>query len=144
MITVTRYKDISCGHRITGHPGKCSNLHGHNYRIFMTFEGPLNEDGIVVDFGDIKLYFDWWLESNWDHRFLIWDEDPQYGLLKEIDHMVVGVPFNPTAESMAHYLLTTWTSLLHSMIQDENYSNRVQLTNVKIQETEKCSAMVFS
>lgn len=141
MITVTRHIDISCGHRLTGHPGKCANLHGHNYRISVTFSGPLNEDGMVVDFGDIKLYFDHWLKSNWDHRFLIWDRDPDYGLLKDIDPSgVVGVPFNPTAEAMAHYLMQNWDILLDDMRRDEKYCNEVQLTDVEVQETEKCSA----
>ena len=29
-------------------------LHGHNYRVSVRMEGPVGEDGYVVDFGDIK------------------------------------------------------------------------------------------
>jgi 6-pyruvoyltetrahydropterin/6-carboxytetrahydropterin synthase len=29
-------------------------LHGHNYRVSVRMEGPLGDDGYVVDFGDIK------------------------------------------------------------------------------------------
>lgn len=143
MNTVTRYKDISCGHRITGHPGKCANLHGHNYRIFMTFSGRINEDGMVVDFGDIKLYFDHWLEQNWDHRFLIWEKDPDYDELKRIDNTVLGVPFNPTAELMARYLFDNFEFDMQCLIEDEGYNNKLELIEVKVQETEKCWAVAY-
>lgn len=140
MTSVTRCKHISCGHRITGHPGKCSNLHGHNYVISVTIEGPVDTNGIVVDFGDIKLYFDWWLDQNWDHRFLIYDQDPDYPTLELVDHTVLGVPFNPTAEGMAEYLLSTWQPLLAEMKRAELYCAEVKLVSVTVQETEKCSA----
>src|SRR6187399_1745828 len=29
-------------------------LHGHNYRVSVRMEGPVGDDGYVVDFGDIK------------------------------------------------------------------------------------------
>ena len=36
------------------YPGFRERLHGHNYRIAVRIEGPLGDDGYVVDFGDIK------------------------------------------------------------------------------------------
>lgn len=36
------------------YPGFRERLHGHNYRVAVRVEGPLNSDGYVVDFGDIK------------------------------------------------------------------------------------------
>jgi 6-pyruvoyltetrahydropterin/6-carboxytetrahydropterin synthase len=40
MITANRYHDISCGHRVVGHEGKCRHLHGHNYRIHFVCAAP--------------------------------------------------------------------------------------------------------
>ncbi len=34
--------------------GACENLHGHNYTVEVYIEGPLNEDGMVLDFRDVK------------------------------------------------------------------------------------------
>lgn len=36
-------------------PGhKCGNLHGHTYRLIVTLEGDVRNDGFVVDFADVK------------------------------------------------------------------------------------------
>src|SRR5262245_48627410 len=61
------------GHRIVGHKGKCARLHGHTYKIEITCIGSLDSTspGFVVDFGDLKS-----LVNEWDHRFLVWDQDP--------------------------------------------------------------------
>jgi len=34
--------------------GDCENLHGHNYTLEVIITGPLNEDGMVVDFSEVK------------------------------------------------------------------------------------------
>jgi dihydroneopterin triphosphate aldolase (PTPS-III) / 6-pyruvoyltetrahydropterin synthase len=36
------------------YPGYRERLHGHNYRVSVRMEGPVGDDGYVVDFGDIK------------------------------------------------------------------------------------------
>ncbi|HEY2773730.1 MAG TPA: 6-carboxytetrahydropterin synthase [Candidatus Binatia bacterium] len=36
------------------YPGFRERLHGHNYRVSVRVEGPVGDDGYVVDFGDIK------------------------------------------------------------------------------------------
>ena len=34
--------------------GDCERLHGHNYTLELFITGPLNEDGMVVDFNEVK------------------------------------------------------------------------------------------
>jgi len=34
--------------------GDCEHLHGHNYTLEVFITGPLNEDGMVVDFKEVK------------------------------------------------------------------------------------------
>ena len=40
------------------HPGKCSRLHGHSYRLEVSVSGPLHErgpaSGMVIDFDEIS------------------------------------------------------------------------------------------
>jgi len=135
MIEATRYHDISCGHRVFGHEGQCAHLHGHNLRIHFTCEGyGLDEVGRVLDFSVIKLRLCNWLETNWDHRFLIWDRDPWREPLSVLDpHGIVAVPFNPTSENMARYL--------YDVIGPQQLEGLpVTLTDVVIEETRKCSA----
>lgn len=140
-ISATRYHDISTGHRVHGHESKCAHLHGHNYRFHLTVEsdGTTPGDGLdglgrVLDFGVIKQRLCMWLEDNWDHKFLVWMEDPFAKTLQEIDPFgVVRVPFNPTAENMAAFLLR--------FIGPEQLTGTgCVLTHVIVEETAKCSA----
>ena len=131
---VKRYHDISCGHRVVGHEGKCRNLHGHNYRIHFTCEAPtLDEVGRVVDFSVIKERLCQFLEEYWDHRFLVFDEDPDLKALLAIDSSITVVDFNPTAENIAEYLVTVIGPMMLR-------GTSVRLVSVTIEETAKCSA----
>jgi len=58
---------IDSAHYIPGYKGKCANNHGHSYiieELMITVSGELNEQGIAIDFGDIKGYF----KKEWDHK----------------------------------------------------------------------------
>ncbi len=133
MITATRYHDISTGHRVYGHESKCAHLHGHNYRIFFTIGAEeLDSVGRVLDFSAIKEYLCMWVENNWDHKFLVFQDDPMYDALYSLDpDGVVAVPFNPTAENMAEYLVEE--------IGPAVLPQGVKLLSCVIEETRKCS-----
>jgi 6-pyruvoyltetrahydropterin/6-carboxytetrahydropterin synthase len=133
MHMALRYHDISCGHRVVGHENKCRHLHGHNYRVHFHCVAELDTVGRVIDFGVIKSHLCMWIEDHWDHHLLIWEEDPMLPALKEIDPSVVAVPFNPTAENMAQYLVQ-----VIGPAQLEGLG--VKLQKVTIEETAKCSA----
>ncbi len=135
MITAQRYHDISCGHRVHGHESKCANLHGHNYRVHFNVEAPaLDSLGRVMDFSVIKEKLCMWLEDNWDHRFLIWKDDPLHSYLVDIDATVIVTDFNPTAENMALYILNV---MAPSQLADTG----CRLLSVKVEETRKCSVI---
>ncbi|MCE2713605.1 MAG: 6-carboxytetrahydropterin synthase, partial [Cryomorphaceae bacterium] len=101
-ITATRFHDFCAGHRVLGHENKCRHLHGHNYRVHFTIQAidGLDSIGRVLDFSVIKTLLCDWLELNWDHKTLLYREDP---LVKELQKItpddIVTVPFNPTAEN---------------------------------------------
>jgi 6-pyruvoyltetrahydropterin/6-carboxytetrahydropterin synthase len=133
MIRASRYHDISCGHRVFGHEGKCAHLHGHNYRIHFHCSGVLDDVGRVIDFSIIKERLAMWVEEKWDHKFLIWDGDPWGPRLRAIDNTIVAVPFNPTAENMAGFLV----NVLGPRQLD---GTDVVLESVTVEETAKCSA----
>lgn len=136
-ITATRYHDFSTGHRVYGHESKCAHLHGHNYRIHLTVEADdLDQVGRVMDFSVIKELLCVWLEVNWDHKFLVWENDPFASTLKELDpEGTVIVQFNPTAENMGQHLIDV---IGPQQLQGTN----VRLVNVNIEETRKCNVTV--
>jgi 6-pyruvoyltetrahydropterin/6-carboxytetrahydropterin synthase len=140
MYSITRYHDISCGHRVVGHESKCAHLHGHNYRIHFevkTIPGTgagLDGVGRIVDFSVIKSTLCQWLEDEWDHKMLLWEQDPLADWLWHNDHRgVYCTPFNPTAENMARFLVET---LAPALLEEHG----VYLARCTIEETRKCSA----
>jgi 6-pyruvoyltetrahydropterin/6-carboxytetrahydropterin synthase len=136
MITANRYHDISCGHRVAGHEGKCRHLHGHNYRIHFVCAAPqLDGIGRVIDFSVIKAKLCAWLEDVWDHKMLIWQDDPLLPELQKIDPSVVVVPFNPTAENIGQHLI-------QEVAPDLLRGTGVSLIKCVVEETRKCSAEV--
>lgn len=128
-----RYHDISMGHRVAGHESKCASLHGHNYRIHFFVEGEkLDAVGRVVDFSVIKDRLCNWLEEFWDHKFMVFVNDPYLDQLKELPGVWL-VPFNPTAENMAAHLVENIGPYVLA-------GTGVRLVKVEIEETRKCSA----
>jgi len=131
---ITRRHEICAGHRVCGHEGACAHLHGHGYVFALTCEAPeLDTLGRIIDFSVIKARVCEWLEENWDHRMILWEQDPILPALREIDPTVVTLPRNPTAENMAEYLVET----VGPMVLAET---GVRLVEVTVQETSKCSA----
>ena len=138
MITCERYHDFSYGHSVWGHESVCARIHGHNGRVTLTCiqeAGGLDSIGRVIDFGVIKSTLCEWIEDNWDHKTLLWENDPRLARMQEIDPTVVSLPFNPTAEGLANHLLFVVGPglLVHS---------GVRLIKVRFDETRKCSATV--
>lgn len=145
LTTVERYHDFCAGHRVVGHESKCAHFHGHNYRVTFIVAGPIDKLGRVVDFGKLRALGEW-LEREWDHRMLLWEGDPMLGpMLALDDHMmhhklqrergVVIVPFNPTAENLAEYLLfVVGPDVL------EQIDANLRLVRVRVEETRKCAS----
>ena len=149
MITIERYHDISCGHRVCGHETKCRFLHGHNYRITFTCTAEaLDSLGRVIDFSVVKATLCAWLETQWDHKMLLWEHDPLLAQMRALGtagdgfalldaafgESVIAVPFNPTAENMAAHLLDEIGPLCLA-------GTGVKLVRVRVEETRKCSAV---
>ena len=134
IVTASRYHDFSYGHVVLGHESKCANLHGHNGRVHFTVAGPqIDSVGRVVDFSAIKTALCYWVEENWDHKFLISVDHPLASQLAHLDSTVVVCEFNPTAENLAAYLL-------HIVGPLQLKDSGLALTNVVFEETRKCSA----
>ena len=133
LITATRHHDFAAGHRVYGHESKCSQAHGHGYRVHFTCQGQLDSVGRVIDFSVIKYKLCEWLEIQWDHRFLLWEKDPWLEQFRLVDSTVVALPVNPTAENLASYLLEVIGPM-------QLAGTGVTLTKVVVEETRKCLA----
>ncbi len=131
---VVRKHEIHCGHRVYQHEGKCKNLHGHSYIFHLKcVSRELDQLGRVIDFSVIKELLCKWLDDNWDHKLILWQDDPWLNSIRELDPTVVTIPYNPTAENLARYLVET--------IGPQVFANQaITLSEVMLEETSKCSA----
>lgn len=67
---VTRSFTFEAAHFLPWHAGQCRNLHGHSYRLEVAVEGPVDENGVVADFADVKAVVHREVVSRYDHTLL--------------------------------------------------------------------------
>ena len=89
----------------------------------------------MIDFAELKSLFKGWLDEHWDHGFIL-NEDDENGLnaIRMVEPCkYYELPYNPTAENMARYLLEV---VCPQLLSDAD----VQATRVVIWETEEAFA----
>jgi len=138
-ITATRRLQYAIGHRVHKHESKCANLHGHNFVFFLKAEaellhqtvlGKLDPLGRVIDFGVLKGFFDPWFNLHWDHGMVLCKDDEEGIAAVRMAHSKLFVlPYNPTAENLARYILEV---VGPELLGDEG----VRLISVQVFETE--------
>ena len=132
------------GHRVLNHRSICKGLHGHRYKAEICVSGDLvsesgvSEEGMVVDFADIKIFSKEFIQEDLDHAFMVWEKDEE--LINFFNnsegHKPVIVPFTPTAENVAAYIYLK----LKDKFQDV-YKTGMQLHSVKLWETPSSFAL---
>ena len=114
------YLGFASGHFISYEGHECERLHGHNYRVGITVEGPLGPSRYVMNFITIKRTLKR-LTDELDHRVLLATQNPLIQVSEQGDRVeascrgkryvfprddVVLLPIeNTTAELLARYLL---------------------------------------
>jgi len=109
---ITKQIEIDMGHSVTNHKTKCKNIHGHRYKIEVGVDDKIistkgaSDEGMVIDFGDLKEAMMKTIDENFDHGFILWEDDPRapfFEELKKKGEKVILVSFIPTAELLAEY-----------------------------------------
>jgi len=135
---ITTRLEFDAGHRIPSHKSQCRNLHGHRYAIEITLSGDIiknesaSEDGMVMDFSDVKAIARSAVVDVWDHAFLVYQGDHEVlNFLNSLaNHKTVVMSTVPTAENMAAEAF----KLLSNAYQD-TYGNHLKLERVRLYET---------
>ena len=123
-------KTESCfdsAHFLAGYRGKCSNLHGHRWRVVAEISAEELEKagqtrGMVLDFGDFKRDLAE-LADYFDHVLIAEDgslKESTVEALRSENFRILFVPFRPTAENLAR--------LFYEKLEEKGY--RVERTEV--------------
>ncbi len=118
---IVREFSFDAAHFLTKYHGKCEHLHGHTYFLWVTIEGEIQENGMVLDFGFIKTIVKERVLDKYDHRCLN-------------DFFE-----NPTAELVAKAIwddLVDLPELLKKELEDPNMPEEIRHW-IKGQATEK-------
>jgi 6-pyruvoyltetrahydropterin/6-carboxytetrahydropterin synthase len=145
IVSITRRLEFDSGHRIPNHDGQCKHLHGHRYAIEVTLTGEIADhpgkadDGMVLDFGDIKRLTHQHLVELWDHAFLVAKEDEVLvSFLNSLpNHKTVVMEHVPTVENLANTAFT----ILQPIFQ-QAFGGHLVLTALRLYETPNCWADV--
>ena len=105
MYIVKTEDSFDSAHFLARYNGKCRNIHGHRWRVVIEIAGENLDDGMVVDFTDIKAALKA-LTDNLDHS-LVMEKDtlkPQtYECLVDEGFRIMIMDFRPTAENFDKY-----------------------------------------
>lgn len=83
------YLVFAAAHFITFRGHKCESLHGHNYRLGITVEGPIDDECLfVVDFAILKQIVRKYVEIM-DHRVLLPTANPKLAFREKGDALEV-------------------------------------------------------
>lgn len=143
-IRITKQFSFETGHALYGYDGKCKNVHGHSYKLFVTVIGnPIQESsnvkfGMVIDFSDLKKIVKTEIVDVFDHATVFNKNTPHVELAKELSdrgHSVLLVDYQPTSEMMVVDFATKIKRYL---------PQNVQLYSLRLQETDSSFAEWFA
>ena len=145
MITITRKLEFDAGHRIPDHKSQCRNLHGHRYTLEITLVGEVIEEegssdnGMTMDFSDVKALAKAHLVDVWDHAFLVYAKDTAVRtfLASIPDHKTVVIDKIPTVENLARTAFDTLRTVYH-----DRYGTGLRLQKLVLHETPNCWAEI--
>jgi len=111
---------FDAAHYLPSYKGKCENIHGHTYKAIICIEGTPDEEGMIIDFVELKQ--------------VLWKE-----IFSQLDHKLLNeiIPV-PSAENIAVWIFKKTEKVLPSIRKD------IKLKWVEVWETETSSVVVSS
>ena len=117
------------GHRLPFHDGPCKNLHGHTYRMRIEIEGELMQNGMVLDYYDLKQMVMPILEEL-DHSFIVDSTDQvmiDFLESNEMKHKIID--YFSTAENLT-------TLMIDQIVPKLKEHKNISSLTLRLNETE--------
>jgi len=143
-IRITKHFNFETAHALYGYDGKCKNIHGHSYQLYVTIIGtPINDanhvkNGMVLDFGDLKRIVKSEIVDVFDHATVLNKNSTHAALAEKIkphSPKVLLVNYQPTSENM----LVDFAKKI-----GKHLPNSVKLHSLKLYETNNSYAEWFA
>ena len=143
-IRITKQFNFETGHALYGYDGKCKNVHGHSYKLSVTVIGqPIADSsqvkyGMVIDFSDLKKIVKEEIVDVFDHATVFNKNTPHLELARELkqrDHHVILVDYQPTSEMM----VIDFADKIKQRLPEN-----IALFSLRLQETETSFAEWFA
>jgi len=102
-MSIKIYKEtyFEASHRLMHYEGKCSRLHGHQWRVEFWIEGDVPSDTrILVDYNLIKKVVD-----VYDHQVILNEDDPMVKCISKFQEVII-TKGDPTSELLAEVLVS--------------------------------------
>ena len=96
-------------HYLSGYNGKCSNIHGHRYKVIATLireklQSEGQEIGMLIDFGEFKKKLKEVAEI-FDHKLVIERNEEGIKIKESMENFdILLVDYRPTAEEMSRHI----------------------------------------
>ncbi len=132
ILRITKEFRFEGAHALLGYNGKCKNIHGHSYILYVTVKGEQNTDisspssSMVMDFKILKDIVNANITDKFDHALVLREGTPLSNeLAKEYPNIIL-TDFQPTTENLICYFAHTIKS---------NLPQGVELISLKLHET---------
>lgn len=138
---ITKEFTFDSAHFLPNYYGKCERMHGHTYRLQITVDGPVGENGLVIDFVILKKIVKKQVLEKLDHQVIndiievasaentvlwIWDQ------LKDLRPLIEQELDDPNlSESIKKY----FKEGEDPMIDTSDFTSQIRLHEVKLWET---------
>ncbi|MGL4956854.1 MAG: 6-pyruvoyl trahydropterin synthase family protein [Bacteroidales bacterium] len=141
IVRVTKEFSFEMAHRLEGYDGKCRNIHGHSYRLFICIMGIPSTDkkspklGMLMDFADLKHIVNEHIIQQFDHALMLNQTSPLCNITQLNNTQIVITPYQPTCENMVLHIAEI---LIKKLPKD------ISLHSIKLHETASSYAEWFA
>lgn len=106
VLRITKEFRFEGAHALSGYDGKCRNIHGHSYLLYITVKGKVlmgtnsPKEGMVVDFKELKTVVNNNIIDKFDHALILRHDTPLAQELAASYPNVIEVDFQPSTENL--------------------------------------------
>ena len=106
MLLVSKEFTFDAAHNLVKYHGKCEKLHGHTYKLIVTVAGEKDDEGMVIDFNELKKIV-------------------KNDVLNILDHSYINdIIEQPSAENIAEWI---WNKISNKLQTDRYFLYEIKL-----------------